>query len=277
MKSLTMDTRNLAVRALAVWMLLAGAARAQVPNLLNYQGRLTDPSGNPSNGAFTMTFAMYDAVSGGNPLPSGSPWAETQNVTVTDGSFNVLLGSVTALPSNLFQGGPLDASGPLRFLQVTINGEALTPRRRIVSAAYVLSAGPAVGSFVNFTATLGYSGGSGANTCKLLSPSVTGGDPALLVFSNGVDCGHGQAYAIRVPRSGVYWLTVKEIGHFGPGGNRVIYSSVQGALSTTGDSEFVKGTHEFTEGEEIWAYGLPGQQSSSTVAVSLVLLASHPQ
>lgn len=123
--------------------LLAASANADAPQLLNYQGRLTDPSGNPKNGTFSMQFAVYDAETGGNQLPAGSPWSETQSVTVTDGVFNVLLGSVAALPANLFEGGPSDAAGPLRFLQVTVGGEVLVPRRRIVSAAYAIQAGSA--------------------------------------------------------------------------------------------------------------------------------------
>jgi len=102
----------LAVIAVTV---LALHANADVPQLLNYQGRLTDPSGNPKNGTFTMEFAVYHAETGGNQLPPGTPWSETQNVTVTDGVFNVLLGSVTALPANLFECGPSDAFGPLAF------------------------------------------------------------------------------------------------------------------------------------------------------------------
>jgi hypothetical protein len=90
---------------LALVVVLATRAAADVPMLLNYQGRLTDPSGNPKNGTFTMQFAVYDAETGGNQLPSGTPWSETQSVTVTNGVFNVLLGSVTALPADLFQGG----------------------------------------------------------------------------------------------------------------------------------------------------------------------------
>jgi hypothetical protein len=55
---------------------------AGAPQLLNYQGRSTDPSGNPKNGTFTMQFAVYDAETGGSQLPSGSPWSETQSVTM---------------------------------------------------------------------------------------------------------------------------------------------------------------------------------------------------
>lgn len=35
------------------------------------------------------------AETGGSQLPSGTPRSETQSVTVTNGVFNVLLGSVT--------------------------------------------------------------------------------------------------------------------------------------------------------------------------------------
>jgi hypothetical protein len=129
-----------AFQIVIVLVLLALPAGADVPQLLNYQGRLTDPSGTPQNGTFTMEFAVYDGESGGNQLPTASPWSETQNVTVNAGVFNVLLGSVTALPTELFEGGPSDSAGPLRFLQVKVSGETLAPRRRIVSAAYAIHA-----------------------------------------------------------------------------------------------------------------------------------------
>jgi hypothetical protein len=106
--------------AVIVAVVLTAPALADAPTLLNYQGRLTAPSGNPKNGTFTMQFAVYDAESGGNQLPAGSPWSETQNVTVTNGVFNVLLGSVTALPTNLFEGGPSDAPSPPRYLHVMV-------------------------------------------------------------------------------------------------------------------------------------------------------------
>lgn len=123
---------------LLVSMWSAPVLAADVPQLLNYQGRLTAPDGTPKDGTFTMVFSVYDAETGGNQLPTATPWSETQSVTVTDGVFNVLLGSVTALPATLFQGGPTDAAGPLRFLNVVVDGETLSPRRRVGSAAYAI-------------------------------------------------------------------------------------------------------------------------------------------
>jgi hypothetical protein len=90
-----------------------------------------------------MTFAIFDAQSGGNQLPAGAPWQETQNVTVADGVFNVLLGTVVPIPAGLFGGGPVDSHGPLRYLDIQISGESLAPRQRIVSAAFAIRAGTA--------------------------------------------------------------------------------------------------------------------------------------
>ena len=88
-----------------------------------------------------MTFKVFDAEAAGNALPSGTAWEETQNVEVVDGIFNVLLGDVTPLPVELFDGEPTDAAGPLRFLEAMVGGETLVPRRRLTSVAYALRAG----------------------------------------------------------------------------------------------------------------------------------------
>jgi hypothetical protein len=115
-------------------------AAAEVPMLLNHHGRLSDASGQPAEGTVSMSFTVFDAPSGGNPLPAGGPWGETHSVQVTGGAFNVLLGSIVPIPQSLFDGGPSDGFGPRRYLQVTVGGEALQPRQRIVSGAYALRA-----------------------------------------------------------------------------------------------------------------------------------------
>lgn len=135
------STRKVVPRSVVLALALMATilpAPAEVPMLLNYQGRLLDAAGNPRNGSFTMQFAIYGAEIGGGALPSSTPWDETQTVTVTNGTFNVLLGSATPLPPDLFTGPPADAVGPARYLQTTVNGEVLAPRQRIVSGAYSL-------------------------------------------------------------------------------------------------------------------------------------------
>ena len=91
---------------------------------VNYQGRLAAPDGTPKNGTFGMTFAIYDAASGGNLV-----WGPESHsaVPVTNGLFNVGLGSLTSggIPTTVWNGD--------RYLQITVGGETLTPRELIRS------------------------------------------------------------------------------------------------------------------------------------------------
>jgi len=98
-----------------------------IPHLLNYQGVLNDPDGNRvSDGTYHMTFGIYDSAADGTQL-----WTETQDVDVSGGLFNVLLGDVKPIPLDVFQGGAN------RWLGVKVESDAeMTPRQRIVSVAY---------------------------------------------------------------------------------------------------------------------------------------------
>ena len=88
---------------------LAGAARAATTStVVNYQGRLTDASGNPLTGTYSMTFALYTTATGGTPF-----WQEQRAgasaVPVTNGLFSVYLGSITPIyPTQLTQPVYLD-------------------------------------------------------------------------------------------------------------------------------------------------------------------------
>lgn len=62
---------------------------AQVPSLINYQGRLTDGSGNTVTGNRTMAVRLYDSASGGNLT-----YAETiGTVAVMNGTYSFRFGS----------------------------------------------------------------------------------------------------------------------------------------------------------------------------------------
>ena len=122
---------------------MALAAQAQVPGLVNFQGRLTDPSGNPLTGPQNLVFEVFDA-----PAAGTLRWTETQNaVPVQNGVLAVQLGAVTPLSYAVFDGGTA-------WLQLTVNGTPLLPRQRLVAAPYALQAGTLQGrEFAAFVST----------------------------------------------------------------------------------------------------------------------------
>jgi len=119
-----MCKKNIRISFLVVTAFLTTLpAFAQVPHLINYQGKLTDAQDNPVTGSHAIVFSIYQTATGGAAV-----WTENYpSVAVTAGLFNVLLGSVT--PLNL----PFDRD---YYLGVKIGNDAeMTPRKRIVSVA----------------------------------------------------------------------------------------------------------------------------------------------
>ncbi|MBD3299237.1 MAG: hypothetical protein GF341_11315 [candidate division Zixibacteria bacterium] len=107
-------------------LLSAGTLRADVPPLINYQGVLSDSDGVALDTSVAIDFAIYDALTGGTAL-----WSETHaTVTVTDGRFHVLLGSVSPIHDSVF-------ASPDRYLSVAVGGDSeQLPRTRLVSVPY---------------------------------------------------------------------------------------------------------------------------------------------
>ncbi len=110
---------------------------AQSPQLLNYQGKLST-GGNPATGSLTMIFSIYATATGTTAL-----WSETQNVTVTNGIFNVLLGSVTPIPNSVFIGAGTNE----RYLGIKVAPDPaeMTPRFRLASVPFAIRASEADG------------------------------------------------------------------------------------------------------------------------------------
>ncbi|HXF49763.1 MAG TPA: hypothetical protein VNL73_10130 [Verrucomicrobiae bacterium] len=97
---------------------------SSVPNLLDFQGKLTTPAGNPvANGPHSFVFRIYDAPVGGTLLWSEGPVA----ISTTGGLFTHQLGSSTALPQTLFQ----DNTG--LWLEVEADAAIITPRTQLIS------------------------------------------------------------------------------------------------------------------------------------------------
>jgi hypothetical protein len=115
----------------AIFMLFSlHQAQAEVPKLINYQGKLTTPEGAPLDTTVSMQFSIYSDSIGGDPL-----WTETQaSVKVDKGIFNVLLGSVSEIPESVF-------TGNIRYLGVKVGDDPeMIPRKAIVSVGYAYKA-----------------------------------------------------------------------------------------------------------------------------------------
>ncbi len=113
-----------AVAALAVYALFAAPSLllAQTTTF-TYQGSLSQ-SGLPANGNFSMEFSLFDDLSGGSEIGST---ITVNPVPVSNGGFTVDLDF-----------GASAFSGPARYLQITVNGTPLTPRRLLTSTSYAI-------------------------------------------------------------------------------------------------------------------------------------------
>ena len=124
-----MTSRFLSALA-ALALFCAGITHAQVPRTINYQGYLTSPSGTATSASLPMVFKIYSVVSGGAALHT-----EPQTIAVTNGIFNVLLGSGVSLTL------PFDTQ---YYLGVTVGADGeMVPRQPLAASPYSLRAASA--------------------------------------------------------------------------------------------------------------------------------------
>ncbi|MFC1572243.1 hypothetical protein ACFL6M_01465 [Candidatus Eisenbacteria bacterium] len=115
------------IAGLLVTATVAGAA----PLVVNYQGILTNAVDQPIHDSVDLTFRIYP-----DSLPDTPElWTEAHNdVEVTNGLFNVLLGSVTSFPDDLFGAGE-------RWLGIQVKDDPeIEPLIRFTSVPWALHA-----------------------------------------------------------------------------------------------------------------------------------------
>jgi hypothetical protein len=138
-----MFSRTITLLAVAASLLLATQVLAVGPQLINYQGVLTNDQGQPLDGSYALTFKIYAAATGGAAL-----WTEIHTAVPVDGGlFNVLLGG-TPFPAGVFNSAD-------RWLGITVGAASeLTPRQRFTSVPWAMRA------TVADTALIGVGGGA---------------------------------------------------------------------------------------------------------------------
>lgn len=122
-----------------VWAQTAGAfpalnSAANSTGTIAYQGRLADSSGNPLTNTLNMSFRLYSSSTGGSPLWS-EQWTGSNGVQVSDGLFNVMLGSLTPIPQNVIAGNST------LFLGITVGtDDEMAPRVQLGSVPFAVQA-----------------------------------------------------------------------------------------------------------------------------------------
>ncbi len=114
----------------ATWLTTCDAG-AEIPQVIAYQGRLTEDTGKPLIGAHAVTFRFYAAESGGNDV-----WEEVHQLEFApkdNGIFSITLGNRNPLNVRTF-------NQPL-WLSLEIDGEGeMTPRLRLTASGYAINA-----------------------------------------------------------------------------------------------------------------------------------------
>jgi len=132
---------TLLVIGLFFWAQNAGAISIGAPMAaptstagIPYQGRLADKSGAPLTQTVNIIFRLYSVASGGSPLWE-EQWTGSNSVQVSDGLFNVMLGSLAPIAQSVITGNSN------LFLGITVGTDSeMSPRVQLGSVPFATQA-----------------------------------------------------------------------------------------------------------------------------------------
>ena len=120
-----MMKRTILLTTYLIFIAFAAHAQTTIPPLINYQGKLTNATGQPMTGSPSLAFDIYDAQSMGTKVWGPQVFA---SVPLLDGSFNVILGTTDASGRSIIKA----FTDQPRYLEITVNGSAISPRQQIL-------------------------------------------------------------------------------------------------------------------------------------------------
>jgi len=110
------------------------AESAASTGTIAYQGRLADSTGNPLTDTLNMSFRLYAGATGGAALWT-EQWTGSNGVQVSDGLFNVMLGSLTPIAQSVITGNSS------LFLGITVGtDDEMSPRVQLGSVPFAVQA-----------------------------------------------------------------------------------------------------------------------------------------
>lgn len=209
-----MVRRSLLISAVLALLVMTVGTTAAAPQLINYQGILTDTNGNPINGRHDLHFKIYRDSTDTIVL-----WSESHTgVPITNGLVNLVLGYTTDIPLSLF-------GTSNRWLGIRVDSDTeMTPRTRFTSSPWSFRAAVA-------DSALKAPGGGGAwtisgdNVYSALPGNVGIGTTAP-VRKLHIDCGNIEN-GLRIGWGSDYPTLYADLKHT-MGGGLVINSNAGG-------------------------------------------------
>ena len=141
-----------------------------VPDIINYQGRLVNGT-QLVNGVLSLQIRLYDAAVGGNLL-----CVDSNTVSVVDGLYSTYIGD------NIRFGSVAHAlTNGAVYIEVVIDGTALSPRERLAAVPYAMAAQTVQGTNLFVSPNSGYVGVGSTTPGSRLSVAGSVSFPVLSV------------------------------------------------------------------------------------------------
>jgi len=152
----------------------APAAASPYPSTIPYQGRIANVAGAPLTGLYPMAFRLYGAAAGGSPLWE-EQWTGPNSVAVSDGLFNVMLGSLNPIAPAIVAG--TDSL----FLGITVGtDDEMTPRVQVGTVPYAIQALSVPDASIDATKLA-----DGAVTADKLADGISFAPPGAILMWSG--------------------------------------------------------------------------------------------
>jgi hypothetical protein len=238
------------------------APAATSTSTISYQGRLADSSGNPLTGKYNLEFRIYDVPTGGVPLWT-EMWTGSNAVDVSDGLFNVMLGSIDNTLASAI-GGQDEL-----YLGITVGTDSeMDPRVQLGSVPFSMQAMTVPDGSIT-TAKIA----DGAVTSTKLSVGnglrVSGGNDPFLVYSSDSPAGYQTLRVQQGTVSSRWGVTGSAYGdpNYGTGNTFLDYSGSL-ELKPSGGSDSMT----ITQGGNV---GIGTTNPSSELQVNGIVRASN--
>ena len=205
-----------------------------MPGVISYQATLTDANGKPLSGNLNLTFGLYATPTGSTAL-----WTETRSganaVPVDAGLFNVMLGSLTPIPSDVW-------SNDILYLGVQVGSDTEMTPREVVGAVPMAMTVPdgAIGMDQIADEAVTSDKLDSHLCCGHTNPNGTGwvdyGDDGIYIDVNTLACNFTATpmYFTSLAGDNNHWTTTGATSIYSPSasGFRVYVRGISGAISS---------------------------------------------